>query len=130
MTLLFRLLLRIPTVRHLQNERDELQAEQNSARLKLRAASAEMGVLEEQCRVLQRERDQLTAATARQATEHASRIQAALAETAAVSRERDRLGEEHRVLLAQKAVVEAERDQVARDLDELRSTAGAIEAAR
>lgn len=130
MTLLFRLLQRIPAVRRLQDERDELQAEHNSARLKLRAASAEMGVLEEQCRVLQRERDQLTEAAARQATEHASRIQAALAETAAVIHERDHLGEEHRALLAQKAAVEAERDQIARTLDDFRSTAGAVEAAR
>ncbi len=130
MTLLFRLLQRIPAIRRLQDERDELYADQNSARLKLRAASAEMGVLEEQCRVLQRERDQLTEAAARQTTEYASRIQAALAETASAIRERDHLGEEHRALIAQKAAVEAERDQIARTLDDFRSTTGAVETAR
>ncbi len=48
-----------PPVRRLQRERDALRGEHNSMQLKLRAASAEMGVLEEQCRVLQAERDRL-----------------------------------------------------------------------
>lgn len=59
MTPLFRLLQRIPAVRRLEDERDGLRAEQSSIQLKLRAASAEMGELEEQCRVLRRERDAL-----------------------------------------------------------------------
>jgi len=130
LTLLFRFLQRIPAVRHLQDERDELRAEQNSARLKLRAASAEMGVLEEQCRVLQRERDQLTETVARQRTEHASQMKEALAENAAVVKERDDLDEKRRALITQKEIVEAERDQIACVLDGLRSTAGSIEAAR
>lgn len=130
MTLMFRLLQRIPAVRRLQNERDDLLAEQNSARLKLRAASAEMGVLEEQCRVLQRERDQLAETVARQVAEHASHVEATLAEHAVLTKQRDDLGEEHRVLIAQRDAIEAERDQCARTLDGLRSTAGSVEAAR
>lgn len=130
MTLLFGFLLRIPAVRRLQDERDELQAEQSSARLKLRAASAEMGVLEEQCRVLQRERDQLTETLARQAREHASEVEAALAETTIAFKERDDLGEEHRVLTAQRDALEAERDELARVLAGLRATARSSEAAR
>ena len=107
MTPLFRLLKRIPAVRRLQDERDSLHADQNSMQLKLRAASAEMGVLEEQCRVLRRERDQLAEATARQAGEHRAQIDAALLANAALLKE---------------------RDQIARTLDELRR-AGPVEAA-
>lgn len=113
MTSLFRLLLRIPAVRRLQDERDGLRADQNSMQLKLRAASAEMGVLDEQCRVLRRERDQLAEAATRQAAEHGLQIEAAQRANAALLRERD-------ALAADKAAAQAERDQMARDLDELR----------
>lgn len=113
MTSLFRLLLRIPAVRRLQDERDGLRADQNSIQLKLRAASAEMGVLDEQCRVLRRERDQLAEAATRQAAEHGLQIEAAQRANAALLRERD-------ALAADKAAAQAERDQMARDLDELR----------
>ena len=130
MTLLFRLLTRIPTVRQLQDERDDLLAEQNSARLKLRAASAEMGVLEEQCRVLQRERDQLTETLARQTAEHASQAKATLAEHAILTKRCNDLGEERLDLIAQRDAVEAERDAIAGTLKGLRSTAGSAEAAR
>ena len=130
MTLLFRLLKRIPAVRQLQDERDDLLAEQNSARLKLRAASAEMGVLEEQCRVLQRERDQLTETLARQTAEHASQVKAMLSEHAVSAKRCDDLGEERRALITQRDAVEAERDQIAEAFKGFRSTAGSAEAAR
>lgn len=120
MTPLFRLLQRIPAVRRLENERDDLRAGQSSMQLKLRAASAEMGVLEEQCRVLRRERDQLAEAAARQASEHGLQIEAAQRANAALLQERDALVEERRTLAADKAAAQAERDQVARDLDGLR----------
>jgi hypothetical protein len=41
---LSRLLYLIPEIRRLREERDELQSERGSMRLKVRAASAEMGV--------------------------------------------------------------------------------------
>ena len=96
---LFRLLQRIPAIRRLQDERDGLRGDQNSMQLKLRAASAEMDDLEEQCRVLRRERDQLAAATA----EHAAQMEAALLANAALVKERDNLLEERRALTAHKA---------------------------
>lgn len=91
MTPLFRLLQRIPSVRRLQDECDGLRADRNSMRLKLQAASAEMGVLEEQCRVLRQERDQLAEAAARRAAGHASQTGAALLANAALIEERDAL---------------------------------------
>lgn len=100
---LFRLLQRIPAIRRLQDERDGLRGDQNAMHLKLRAASAEMDDLEEQCRVLRRERDQLAEAAARQAAEHAARIEAALLANAALVKERDALLEERRALTAHKA---------------------------
>lgn len=96
---LFRLLQRIPAIRRLQDERDGLRGDQNSMQLKLRAASAEMDDLEEQCRVLRRERDRLAAAAA----EHAAQMEAALLANAALAKERDALLEERRALMAHKA---------------------------
>lgn len=96
---LFRLLQRIPAIRRLQDERDGLRGNQNSMQLKLRAASAEMDDLEEQCRVLRRERDQLAAATA----EHVAQMEVALLANAALVNERDALLEERRALMAHKA---------------------------
>lgn len=95
---LFRLLQRIPAIRRLQDERDGLRGDQNSMHLKLRAASAEMDDLEEQCRVLQRERDQLIEAAA----QRAAQIEAALLANAALVKERDALLEERRTLVAHK----------------------------
>ncbi len=120
MTPLFRLLQRLPAVRRLQDERDNLRADQNSMQLKLRAASAEMGVLEEQCRVLRRERDQLAEAAARQTADHGTQIDAALLANAILLKERDALIEE--------------RDRLARipdesPLDELHRAAEPIKAA-
>ena len=104
MTPLFRLLQRIfPAVRRLQDERDGLRGDQNSMQLKLRAASAEMDDLEEQCRVLRRERDQLVEAAARRAADHAAQIESARLANAALLKERDALAEERRALMAQKA---------------------------
>lgn len=100
---LFRLLQRIPAIRRLQDERDGLRGNQNSMQLKLRAASAEMDDLEEQCRVLRQERDQLAQATARRAAEHAAQIEVALLANAALVKERDALLEERRALMAHKA---------------------------
>ncbi len=96
---LLRLLQRIPAIRRLQDERDGLRGNQNSMQLKLRAASAEMDDLEEQCRELRRERDQLTQAAA----EHAAQIKAALLANATLVKERDALVEERRALMAHKA---------------------------
>lgn len=96
---LLRLLQRIPAIRRLQDERDGLRGNQNSMQLKLRAASAEMDDLEEQCRELRRERDQLTQAAA----EHTAQIEAALLANAALIKERDALVEERRALMAHKA---------------------------
>ena len=98
MTPLFRLLQRIPAIRRLQDERDGLRGDQNAMQLKLRAAAAEMDDLEEQCRVLRQERDQLAGAAA----EHAARIEAALLANAALAKERDALLEERRTPAAHK----------------------------
>ena len=88
MTPLLRLLQRIvPAVRRLRDERDGLRGDQNSMQLKLRAASAEMDDLEEQCRELRRERDQLVEAAAR----HAAQIESARLAHAALLKERDAL---------------------------------------
>lgn len=103
MNSLSRLLQRIPAVRRLRDERDGLRGDQNSMQLKLRAASAEMDDLEEQCRVLRRERDQLTAAAAQRTADHAAQIEAALLANAALVKERDALLEERRALMAHKA---------------------------
>ena len=101
LTPLFRLLQRIfPAVRRLQ---DDLRGDQNSMQLKLRAASAEMDDLEEQCRELRRERDQLVEAAARRAADHAAQIEAARLANAALLKERDALAEERRALVARKA---------------------------
>jgi len=127
LSLLFRLLQRMPAVQRLQEERDGLRAERNSMQLKLRAASAEMGVLEEQCRVLQRERDRLTEEVTRRTTEHesqAARLKAALAAGEVLTKERDSLAEERRVLIARGDAASAERDRVAGALDKLRQEAG------
>ncbi len=127
MTLLFRLLQRVPSVQRLQKERDSLHGDLGSMRLKLRAASAEMDVLEDQCRVLRRERDQLAEAAVRQATDHASQIKAALLANAALLKERDLLAEENRALVAQEASPDGRGPDV-RSLDGLRRT-GPMEAA-
>lgn len=118
MTLLFRLLQRIPSVRRLQDERDGLRADQGSMQLKLRAASAEMGVLEEQCRVLRRERDQLAESAVRHAAEHGAQIEAALLANAALLKERDDLAEERRARTAREAAAQDGREGAARALDE------------
>ncbi len=79
-------------------------------RLKVRAASAEMGVLEEQGRVLRGERDRLSETVARQGAEQerqASALEAAV-------KERDRLAEECRVLLTERDAAVAERDRIVR----------------
>jgi chromosome segregation ATPase len=114
LSLLFRLLQLMPAVRQLEEERNVLRSEQNSIKLKLRAASAEMGVLEEQCRVLQGERDRLVKEVAQQKTEHeeqAARLKAALAAREALTGERDTLLQEHRALLAQNEAGRTERQQ-------------------
>jgi len=94
----------MPEVRRLEEDRDALRSEQNSIKLKLRAASAEMGVLEEQCRVLQGERDRLAKDVAHQKAgndEQAGRLKAALAAGEALTKERDSLLQERSALIAQ-----------------------------
>ena len=60
MTLLSRILRRLPAVQRLEKECDRLRAEQNSALLKARALSAKMGVLDAEVRTLRGERDNET----------------------------------------------------------------------
>lgn len=94
MSQLSRLLYLIPEIRRLREERDELQSERGSMRLKVRAASAEMGVLEDQSRALKSEGDRLVQDVARQTTElerQAAQLADALAASEAVAKERDAL---------------------------------------
>jgi hypothetical protein len=66
-------------------------------RLKVRAASAEMGVLEDQGRALKSERDRLVQDVARQTTElegQATQLADALAANEAMAKERDALAAE------------------------------------
>ncbi len=57
MTLLSRILRRLPAVRRLDKECDRLRSEQNWALLKAGALSAKMGVLDAQIRMFRGERD-------------------------------------------------------------------------
>ncbi len=102
MSLLFRLLQWVPDIQRLEAERDTLRSEQNSIKLKLRAASAEMGVLEEQLRVLQAERDS-----------QAARLKAANTASEALTKERDGLLQERRALIAQNEAARVERERTA-----------------
>ena len=112
MSLLFSVLDRIPAVRRLSAERDALRSERDSMRLKVRAASAEMGTLEEQGRVSQGERNRL----AEQVAQQARQLEAALATTEALTKERDELAEERDALAAQRDAA-AERERAARSGD-------------
>ncbi len=127
MSLLSRLLQLVPAVQRLEQERDALRSEQNSIKLKLRAASAEMGVLEEQLRVLQTERDRLKKDAARHKAEYdsqAARLKEALAAGVALTKERDKLAQERRASMAQAEAARADGDRTARALDNRRQKAG------
>lgn len=127
MSLLFRLLQLIPEVRRLEAERDALRSEQNSMKLKVRATSAEMGVLDEQCRMLKKERDLLTQDVARRKTEQDSqavRLKAAAAATEALTKERDNLLQERRALIAQNEAARGERDRISKAPDNRRQKTG------
>ncbi len=126
MSLLFRFLMRIPAIRRLEEERNTLRAERDSMRLKVRAASAEMGVLEEQGRVLVGERDHCAEQVKAQTTEHerlSEQLRAALEVCDAATAERDRLKADRDALIVQRENAISERDQFARDLDQLRQGA-------
>ena len=93
MTLFHRFLHRLPVVQQLEAERNALRAEQSSMQLKVRAASAKMAVLEEQCRVAQSDRDRLVEQLARRTAEHraeAARLEAALVEATALVTDRNK----------------------------------------
>ena len=124
MSVLFHFLQWMPPVRRLQRERDALRGEQNSMQLKLRAASAEMGVLEEQCRVLQAERDRLRKRATQTADyeRQAARLRVALAAGQDVTRERDTLAGEHASLIEQRDAAVAERDRLAREIEQCAPT--------
>ncbi len=127
MDLLFRLLRLVPAVQRLEDERDALRSEQNSIRLKLRAAAAEMGVLDEQCRVLRTERDKLTQDVVQHKADHesqAARLKAASVAGEALRRERDDLAQERRTLVAQVEAARSERDRMAKALESRRQKAG------
>ncbi len=127
MSLLSRLLHSIPAVQRLEEERDTLRSEQNSIKLKLRAASAEMGVLEEQLRVLKTERDRLTEAAARHRAEHDSqavRLKEALAVGETLTKERDKLAQERRTLIAQADAARKDGDRTSKALDSRRQKTG------
>ncbi len=131
MILLSRVLMRIPAVRRLEEERDALRGERDSMRLKVRAISAKMGVLEEQGRVLASERDRCAEQVKARTVDHerlSAELRAALEACDAVAAERDRLKADRDALVVQREVVAGERDQLARDLDRLRQGAAAKEA--
>lgn len=93
--------------------------------LRLQAASAEIGVLEEQCRVLQGDRDRLAKEVARRTAEQehqAAQLKVAVAASEAMTKERDTLIKERGTLIAQRDAAVAERDRIARVLDERRET--------
>ena len=128
MSLLSRLLMRMPPVRRLEAERDALRGERDSMRLKVRAISARMGILEEQGRVLTGERDRL----AEQARVHmveqgrlSAQLKAAQEACDAVAAERDQLKADRDASIAQQEDAAGWRDQPACDPDRLRQDAAA-----
>ena len=118
LSLLFRALMRIPRVRRLEEERDALRGECDSMRLKVRAISAKMGVLEEQGRMLASERDSLADLAKAQVAEHgrlSAQLRAALEACDAVTAERDKLKASRDAPIAQSEDAVGERGQFAHD---------------
>ncbi len=113
MSLLFRLLQWVPDIQRLETERDTLRSEQNSIKLKLRAASAEMGVLEEQLRVSQTERDN-----------QAARLKTMNTAAEALTKERDALLQERRTLIAQNEAARTEWERMTAAPDVRRQKTG------
>lgn len=128
MSLLSRALMRIPRVRRLEEERDALRAERDSMRLKVRATSAKMGVLEEQVRVSAGERDRHAEQVKAQAAEHgrlSEQLRAALAACGEAMAERDKLKADHDALIVQREGTASERDQFVRGPGRVRQGAAA-----
>ncbi len=128
MSLLSRVLKRMPPVRRLEAERDALRGERDSMQLKVRAISARMGILEEQGRVLAVERDRCAEQVKVQTAEQgrlSAQLRAALAACDAVAAERDTLKADRDALLAQQEDAGGERDQPTHDPDRLRQDAAA-----
>jgi chromosome segregation ATPase len=98
-------------------------------KLKLQAASAEMGDLEERCRTLKAERDRLDAQAAVGTTERntlASLLEKTQAERDAATTARGDLAEEQRTLITQRDAATAERDRMADTLEGLRRELRAV----
>jgi len=120
--------MRIPRVRRLEEERDVLRAERDSMRLKVRATSAKMGVLEEQVRVLVGERDRYAEQVKAQVAEHgrlSEQLRAALAASGAAAAERDKLKADHDALIVQQEDAVSKRDQLVHEPGRARQGAAA-----
>ena len=126
MTLLFRILHRLPAVQRLEKECDRLRSEQNSALLKARAISAKMGVLEAQVRTMQDERVREAEKVRNLIAEHqriAAQLRLASEACGAITQERDTLVADRGALTAQRDEAIHQRDQLARELDRYRQDA-------
>jgi len=126
LTLLSRVLRRLPAVRRLEKECDRLRSEQNSALLKARALSAKMGVLDAQVRMFRGERDSEAEKVKHLTTEHqrtATQFRLASEACDALTKERDALTADRGALTAQRDEAIHERDQLARELDRYRQDA-------
>lgn len=120
LTLLFRILRRLPAVQRLENECDRLRSEQNSALLRARVISAKMGVLDAQVRTMQDERVKETEAVRNLTAEHqriVAQLRLASEACGAITQERDTLVADRGTLTAQRDEAIHERDQLARELD-------------
>ena len=126
MTLLFRILRRLPAVQRLEKECDRLRSEQNSALLKARTISAKMGVLDAQVRTMQDERVREAEKVRNLTAENqriAAQLQLASEACGAITQERDALVADRGALTAQCDEAIHERDQLARELDRCRQDA-------
>ena len=126
MTLLSRILRRLPAVQRLEKECNRLRSEQNSALLRARALSAKMGVLDAQVRTMQDERVRKAEKVRNLTAEHqriTAQLRLASEACGAMTQERDTLVADHDALTAQRDEAIHERDQLARELDRCRQEA-------
>ncbi len=126
MTLLSRILHRLPAIQRLEKECGRLRAEQKSALLKARAVSTKMGVLDAQVRTMQDERDRAAEMVKNLTAEHqrtATQLRLASEACGAITQERDTLAADRGALTAQRDEAIHERDQLARELDRYRQDA-------
>ena len=126
MTLLSRVLHRLPLVQRLEKECDRLRSEQNSALLRARALSAKMGVLDAQVRTMQDERAREAENLKNLTVEHqrtATKFRLTSKACDALTKERDALVADRGAILAQRDEAIHERDQLARELDRCRQEA-------